>query len=213
MKKTLTALSLIMASFTANADVILGGDIEANYWNASATIDGQEVASSAPVITAEASLEHFIPLVPNVKLGTTYMDESELSYQKTDATLYYEILDNDMASFDIGVGVTMLDFKGLKSGGVDLGDVSGTLPSAYVNGEIGIPATPLFVYAKGYVSSDVDTQVVDASIGLQYELGLVVADLEMQAGYRIQNMDLDDFDNTTAKIEMDGFFVGLNLDF
>lgn len=208
-KKTLTAVTLSILSMSASADVILGGDVEVNAWMPTVSVDGSELDSvSNPAITAEASLEHVIPLIPNAKVGTTQLSDGDFDYSKSDAILYYEILDNDLVTFDIGVGATMLDIDS-----PTINDVSGTLPTAYAQGEFGIPATPLFVFAEGYLSGDGDSQIVDASVGVQYEFGLVVADLELQAGYKVQNIDLEDFDNATAEVEMDGFFVGVNLDF
>ncbi len=213
IKKVLATGILLATSLSAHADFILGGDAELNAWMPDIQLDGSDVDSvSSAAITAELSIEHFIPLVPNFKAGGTFLSDDDLSYKKMDAILYYEILDNDLVSFDVGVGATALEFSGQKSD-FNVGDISGTLPTAYIQGEVGIPATPLFAYAKGYASGDGDSTILDASVGLQYSFGLVAFDLELQAGYRVNNIDLDDFDGTTAEVDMSGAFAGVNIDF
>lgn len=213
MKKALSAAVLLTTSLSAQADFILGGDVEVNAWMPTVELDGSEADSiSTPALTAEASLEHVIPIIPNLKGSLTHLSEGDLTYKKMDAILYYEILDNDLVSFDVGVGATSIDFSGQTSD-FNIGDVSGTLPTAYINGEVGIPATPLFVYAKGYLSGDGDTTVMDASAGVQYSFGLIAFDVELQAGYRLQNIDFDDFDGSNSEVDMSGLFAGLNIDF
>lgn len=212
MKKLLSTALLLSVSTFANADFLLGGDVELNAWMPDVQLNGNDVDSISSGITAEASIEHVIPLIPNIKAGLTNVSESDLTYSKFDGILYYEILDNDLVSVDLGLGLSSVEFDGSTSD-FDIGDRSGVLPTAYANAEIGIPATPLFAFIKGNLSSDADSTVIDANIGFKYTFDLVAVELDLQGGYRMQELDLDDFDGATAKVDMNGAYLGLNLDF
>lgn len=213
MKKTLLATTLLTLSMSAKADFLLGGDVEVNAWMPDVTIAEKDADSvSGPAYTAEASFEHLIPLIPNLKVGATTLSDGGLDYSKVDAILYYEILDNDIVSIDVGLGGSKMDISG-QTADWDLGDASGTLATAYANAEVGIPATPLYFYAKALASSDGDTSGMDASAGMKYTLDLALLELDLQVGYRVQNWDLEGFDGTNGDIEISGAYAGVNVDF
>jgi outer membrane protein len=209
MKKSVLTLLLATAGFTAQADVLLGGDVEMNAWQQDYTRDGSGNGDEM-TYTFEASLEHPIPLVPNFKIAQSEVDANTIEYTKQDYTLYYEILDNDLVSFDVGAGVTSL-----QDGKLDALTFEGYIPHLYAAAELGIPATPLFLFAKGTGVSYSDNQMMDLSAGVQYSIGLGLVDIELQAGYRTQSFDLDGFDDlaTDIDLEADGIFAGVNLDF
>lgn len=207
MKKSVLALLLATAGFTAHADMLLGGDIEVNAWQQDYSYNGNSDGDEM-TYTLEASLEHPIPLVPNVKFAQSEVDGNRLKYTKQDYTLYYELLDNDLVSLDAGAGLTRL-----KDGKVDALAFDGYVPHLYAAAELGIPATPLFLFAKGSGVSYSDHQMMDMSVGVQYSLGLGLVDVELQAGYRTQTFDLEGFDGLNIDSEADGVFAGVNLDF
>ncbi len=207
MKKTALSLLLAATAFSSHADMLLGGDVEMNLWQQNYEYNQQDNGDEM-TYTIEASLEHPIPLVPNVKIAQSAVDADNFEYTKQDFTLYYEILDNDLVSVDVGAGISRLvDAK------VNSTDFEGYLPHVYGAAEIGIPATPLFLFAKGWVASfDGDTGS-DLQGGVQYSFGMGLFDIELQGGYRIQKFDLNDFDHVDLDSQAQGVFVGVNLDF
>jgi len=215
----LLILPLLSLSVAAQADVFLGVDAELNYWKPSVTVGKSSKLDENEALFGDISFEHFVPFVPNIKIGRTVLDASfgvggeyTVRYEKTDTNLYYEILDNDTISVDLGLGFSYLDYKTLHMDN-SLGSISGTIPHVYGAVEVGIPLTPLFVYSKGTLSNLNDNTVIDATIGVQYEIELTVIDIELQSGYRIQKFDMDDFDNSSLDLKIDGFFAGVNIDF
>ncbi|MGF1759344.1 TIGR04219 family outer membrane beta-barrel protein [Photobacterium sagamiensis] len=213
MKKTMLAAMLSAAPFMASADVMLGADVEVNMWQQTHNFAGSEVDGDDYSYTFEASLEHFIPLIPNFKIGQSEVDNDDYAYTKRDYTLYYEFLDNDLVSLDAGVGIT--EFSDGKIIGVSLEKFSGFIPHLYAGAEVGIPGTPLFVFAKGNGIAYSDNHMIDASVGIQYAIGLYAFDLELQAGYRVHQLDLVGFDDLTTDLDAktDGLFAGVNFDF
>ena len=181
-------------------------------------------------------LEHPVPLLPNVRLGYTNIDEdangrlnktvvygnttflaneavsSQIELKQTVITLYYELLDN-VVSLDLGLAGEYINSKARISGeisGTQNASVSGWVPLAYVGGGFDLPLTGLGVNADGSFVKYQGSNFYDYSIQLTYttpwKLGL-------DAGYRKIKMNLDDFDNSFANVQFDGPYAGVNLHF
>ena len=210
MKHTRLYLPLMLALpvFSVNADMLLGGDIEVNAWSQDYERDGQSNGDDVSY-SFEASIEHPIPLIPNIKFAQSSVDANTFKYTKQDLTLYYELLDNDLISLDVGAGVTYLS-----DGELDSQSFEGYVPHVYAATEIGIPGTPLFIFGKGSGVSYSDYEMFDASAGIQYSIGMGVFDLELQVGYRTQSFNLESFDDLPATLdaEASGYYAGVNID-
>ena len=220
MKKTLIACLIASTSFTASADFLLGGDIEVNAWQQNQTFKGNGTTQEDDTIayTFEASLEHFVPLIPNPKISRSSVDGDFYEYIKTDFTLYYEFLDNDLISVDAGIGLTQLAEGSVtisESGLTTTQDFEGVIPHLYAAAEVGIPLTPLFFFAKGTGISYADNEMMDASIGVKFSIPLVLVNVEFQGGYRAQTFNLVGYDslNIDLDAETSGLFAGVNIDF
>ena len=222
MKKTLLACLISSISFTASADFLLGGDIEANVWQQNQIYRGNgfDQEDDNRGYTFEASLEHFIPLVPNGKFAQSSVEGDFYEYTKQDFTLYYELLDLDLVSVDAGIGITKLSNGQVKGVNGVWTETSGIVPYLYAALEVGIPFTPLFVYAKGNTFAYDGSRMLDLSIGIQYEIPLTLFDLELQIGYRQQEFELTSLEVFSLNVqtidlqsETDGVFAGVNIDF
>ena len=221
MKKTLLVCLLSSTAFSVSADVLLGGDVEFNAWQQEQTFRGNASNQEDEAIsyTFEASFEHFIPFVPNPKISHSTVDGDYFKYTKVDATLYYEFLDNEIISVDAGIGVTQLTEGSINlntTTNTTLGwkDFEGVIPHLYAAVEVGIPATPLYVFAKGTGISYEDNDMLDASVGIKVSIPVGPIDLDLQAGYRSQTFNLVGFDNLTTDVdaETSGAFAGINID-
>ena len=120
-------------------------------------------------------LEHPIPLLPNIRLSKTNLSTtgsgtvtsgvtyggiyypvstavtSELTLNQTDAALYYEILDNDLVGFDLGINLKNIKGKASVSGspGTASADINVTILMLYAGLQIGLPLTGLSIGADG----------------------------------------------------------------
>ncbi|RUO80651.1 hypothetical protein CWI84_03430 [Idiomarina tyrosinivorans] len=183
------------------------------------------------------ALEHPIPLLPNLKIrqsvqkstgsttltsnftydGRTYLAGStigaDLDFSHTDFTLYYEILDNDVVSFDIGVSgqkydgyATVIDQNGNRN---ELA-FNGVIPTGYLAAQIGIPGTGFNFYGEGYLLSIDDSSLRDIDAGIEYRfIENVAADVSLQVGYRTMKVELDDLDGLYSDISFKGPYIGL----
>lgn len=175
-------------------------------------------------------LEHPIPLIPNIKYintklassgsgnvtasftfnGTPYATNAsvttDLDLDQTDTILYYEILDNDLVSLDLGL--TAKSISGKATVNTDSTSFSATVPMLYAAVEIGLPAGFALaadistISAAGNTLSDVTTKITYTS---DYLFGV-------EAGIRSQTYDID-VDEVKAKMKFSGLFTGIFLKF
>ncbi|WP_101759166.1 TIGR04219 family outer membrane beta-barrel protein [Oceanicoccus sp. KOV_DT_Chl] len=176
------------------------------------------------------AFEHPIPILPNIRLaqteievdeatqfnraisfeGTSYAvnepitSTSDLSH--TDATLYYEVLDN-WISLDLGLTARVFSegFEVSSNSTSSDFDLDETLPMVYLAVKVELPLTGLYAGANGNFISYDGSSVTDYSINLGYETEL---GLGVEAGFRSFDIDYDD-DDEVADITIDGSYIGL----
>ncbi|GAA03180.1 TIGR04219 family outer membrane beta-barrel protein [Photobacterium leiognathi] len=209
MKKVMLSVAAAVAlvsAVPAQADTLLGVKVGADAWFANAKVDGNKSDDTSG--SYYASIEHFIPLVPNFMVRYNNIDTGNVAFEQSDLTAYYEILDNDLVALDLGVTVS-------KFGSVKLNNddrFSDWQPTLYGNAEIGIPATPLTVFAQANAGNFDGTRLFDGQAGVKYTIGLVAADLNIRGGYRMMDYDFDKAKNT-GDVDLDGWFAGVEVDF
>jgi outer membrane protein len=199
------------------------------------------------------ALEHPIPFIPNAKIAHTSLEtqgmtilDSDITFDNVnflegtiadagfnvsyiDYTLYYELFDNGLFSFDIGL--TGRDFNGdvtvsaaLNTAieGEDPVYISTTgrlstdeiVPMLYASTIIGLPFTGLNVFAEGNFLSIDDHTLYDYQAGLSYELvDNIAIDVNVTLGYRSVKLELEDLSDLYSDLEFQGVFVGAVVHF
>lgn len=243
-----TLASILSTNVQADAlGIYLGGQIWDN--QASGTFgDGSSQVDFNLVDEKQNSFfiafEHPLPLIPNVRIASTSLEtqgsttlntefefEGETFSQDTnvnadfnvsyvDYTLYYELFDNDLVSFDIGL--TGRDFDGdvtvsassganSQSGSVSVTDI---VPMLYARTNVGLPLTGFNLYAQGNFLSIDDHTLYDYEVGVSYELiDNLAIDVNINVGYRAVKLELDDLNDLYTNIEFDGVFLGTTIHF
>lgn len=246
MKKILTTVSLIsmIGITTANAD-FLGFEAGIGYWNAKTTGDFQKGTTSIDLENDlkygnsngtnyyYALFEHPVPLIPNIKIQHTKLDESSngiinrnlnfnnqtfivnsqvtSSYDltQTDFIAYYEILDN-WINLDLGLNIKHLDGKVTLSAPAFNTNVSEDfsiyIPMGYVKAQFDLPFTGLSLESELSYIGYSSNHFYDAKVGLQYETSY---GLGMEAGYREMQLKIDDIDNFYSNITVSGAYLSL----
>jgi len=180
-------------------------------------------------------LEHPVPLLPNVRLQRTELDTSAvkalnaqvefdgevylvgadvtsaLDLSHTDATLYYEVLDN-LVSLDVGLTVRKFD-GGIKlsaAGASSGGDLDDIVPLVYAAARVDLPFTGLYAAVDVNALSSGDASLVDyeASLGMELAMGL-----GLKLGYRNFDLDYEDDPDEKADVQVSGLFLGAFLSF
>ena len=188
------------------------------------------------------AFEHPIPLIPNVKIASTTLDtiggttvntsftfegityqndaklDTTLEASYIDYTLYYEVLDNDLLTFDFGLTARDLDtyikvVEPSTSAASDL-SASGYIPMFYLSTIVGLPFTGFNLFAEGnFVSYDSQT-IYDVQAGVSYELlDNLAVDVDLTLGYRSVKLELNDLDDFYSDLTFDGAFAGVIVHF
>ncbi|GAA0406686.1 TIGR04219 family outer membrane beta-barrel protein [Cocleimonas flava] len=205
-----TVISAFLINGGLNADTLLGADLEVGVWSPSYDAGSfvGSVSGDDQSVFASATIEHPVPLIPNFKLSLSEVNSDAYEYTKIDYTAYYEILDNDAISIDVGLGISQFE------GGKYLSQsFSGATPHAYFDAEVALPFLNTTLYTDIHYLNYDGNQITDAIAGLRYDFNLVAVDLGLKAGYRVQSFDAKDFDDLSFDLKTDGYFVGLHADF
>ncbi len=248
MRKLMVAVgsSLVLVTPLSQADVVgLGASV--SYWKSDVT--GQ-AANKNSVIDVENDLdlesesnssgslylEHPVPVLPNVRLSYTSIQQSgrselstnydvftdvsgsgvevrsELDLDELDLTLYYEVLDN-WANLDLGL--TARDMSGelivretSGSQRVSKTKIDAVIPMGYLAVRFDLPMTGVSLGADGNFISYSGDSIYDANAYGQFEISA----LQLRAGYRQMSIDYEDSDDR-LDIEIGGPFVSAGLAF
>ncbi len=245
MRKLMLAVggSLILVAPLSQADIVgLGASV--SYWDSD--LSG-EAASNNDVVDVENDLnldsdsnanaslylEHPVPLLPNVRLNYTVIEQSgrgelgtsgfvgipgsvevqsDFDLDQLDLTLYYEVLDNWV---NLDLGITARDLSGELivqeiGGGLAANEttVDAVIPMGYLAARFDLPLTGVSVGAEGnFISFDGDS-VHDFNAYGQYEISLI----QLRAGYRQMAIDYED-GNDRLDVEIGGPFVSAGVSF
>lgn len=179
-------------------------------------------------------VEHPVPLIPNLKYvntqlssagsgnvttsfdfnGTTYNTATPLTtslvLDQTDIILYYEILDNSLVSFDIGLTAKKIDGKAYVDDGTtaETATFSATIPMLYAAAEIGLPSG--FTLAGEISSLAIDgNEITDITAKVTYTTDFM---LGLEAGIRTMSIDVD-IDSVKTDMDFSGIFAGVYFKF
>ncbi|WP_025823231.1 TIGR04219 family outer membrane beta-barrel protein [Shewanella marina] len=228
MKKTLLATTLLAAltATSAQASTLIGLKVGGDYWQpdtkGQVSFDGNTGGSYDYDSSAQGSLwvalEHPIPLVPNVMIRETRISEkvnngaenARANLSNTDFIGYYEILDNDLVSLDLGAAYKLMHGSHSATDVIkqDLDD--GTF-MGYADAKVGVPGLGLFGFATVMTGID-ESKVYDYSIGLGWQFEGMALDYRLRAGYRDFNYDANN-SGINADLSSKGYFAGVEIAF
>lgn len=185
------------------------------------------------------NFEHPIPLIPNLRLMHSAIQTQErttvnrdirfgnaqfsadvevhtdMDLSHTDATLYYEILDNWL-SLDVGVTARLFDgYMEVKSefekGRAQL---SGVVPMLYLNGQIDLPFSGWSIGAYGNTISYRGDHITDLAAKVGYDFELVpLLDIGVNVGYRVMSLKTEEIDDLFADAKLSGLYAELQIHF
>ncbi len=220
MKKLLLGALVALLPLTGFTATILGFQAGAGIWSQTPSGTINSTIGSATLTETEKdenyayfSLEHPVPLLPNFKYATTAVTaagsgiNTVFDLDQTDATLYYEILDNAV-SLDIGVTARKID--GIFTTGLvpSSETFSETVPMFYAAAEIALPAGFALVGEINTISSG-DDDITDITAKLTYTTDF---NLGIEVGTRTQSYEVS-IDTVQTDIEFSGLFAGVYFKF
>jgi len=172
--------------------------------------------------------DHPLPLIPNFKIqktnfsdastkastvtfdGNTYNGtvSSSLTLDQIDLIAYYRLLDN-WVNLDLGVNFKVIDGNIKFSNGVIADtnkDFDAVIPMLYAKAKFDMPFTGLSVEADANYIGLNGSKFTDMKAGIVYETSY---GLGVTAGYRMQNVTIDDIDDTNSDMDIKGIYAGL----
>lgn len=250
--KNLLALVLILFSSHAMADA-LGVRITGGIWKTDVSGTIRNSTNLADTVDVQSDLhldggnqtffdvyfEHFIPLIPNIRVGRTTLDmngsgltaktfnykgtpfsgdlATDLKLDHTDITLYWRLLDN-VVNFDLGVNAKIFDsnitIKSNTTAQTVTGDFDGTVPMVYLAAAVDLPLSGLSLGGAGSFISFESDSISDVMFYIRYETDFF---LGVEGGYRSFSIDIDDTndlaDPVRAKVDIDGVYIHAFLHF
>lgn len=236
--------SLMLTPVAAHADMLAGLYAGAQIWNIQSsgsfgTSDDVESFDFDNETKGSiwVALEHPIPLVPNLKLRYNQLDAKgdanisgfnfggfefngnttiDVQLDHYDFILYYEILDNDLISVDVGFNVKYGDFNVAveNSLGHEEEAFKGFIPLGYAAAEIGLPFSGLGVYSEVNWLSVNELSAHDIQLGaFWYLLDNLAIDATVRVGYRSIQFDIEDLSDLYMDAKFEGVYAGLELHF
>lgn len=177
-----------------------------------------------------------ISVTPNAITHTSIIDtdiEDSVNISYLDYTLYFELFNNGLFSFDLGV--TARDFDGAitvteaTTTVSNWQDIYGTPytatkydnsvakintddiePMLYVATNIRLPLTGLSIFGQGDFLLRDERTISDYQVGLSYDLvDSRVMDLTVTLGYRVAKMEFEGVDNLYTELEFKGASLGM----
>lgn len=187
-----------------------------------------------------AMLEHPIPILPNLRVMHSAISATETSTSSqsftiggilfnaevgvltdmdlshTDATLYYELLDN-WVTFDLGITARQMEGYVEVQSEVSQkarSELKGVLPMAYLNLQLDFPGSGWSIGGTANAISYRGDKVADMSarIGYAFELAPMV-DIGINIGYRSLSLQAEEFDDLYADATISGSFAELIVHF
>ncbi len=237
MNKFTAPLVLVLSVMASNVQAdFLGLYVGGGVWNHSPTGTFGTVGDAA--IDAEtdlnyttngdtyfyAAFEHFIPLVPNVRIETASMNhtgvasgvnfngfgplagDSSISLDTSDKIVYWRLLDN-WVNADFGFNFRRLDAEFIVAG--QTVSVSKSVPMLYLAAQIDLPFSGFSVGADINKISISTISYQEMRVRALYEIGTV----GFEAGIRSTSITMTYLGLINADIEFKGAMIGAFLHF
>ena len=203
-KQALAAVIAATISMPSTAD-FLGVYAGLDYASNETSFSNSNGSEDDNNLSGYFAFEHFIPLVPNVKLKYSDLSNSDLNNNDSsamNAILYYEVLDNDLVEIDLGLAYT--DTESFNH--------DASIAQAYGAAKVHVPGVSMHAFAEVIGGSLTDDDALDAQIGLAYTFNpdSYLLNVAVRAGYRVQELE---FDNVAGTQEVDGLFAGVEVHF
>jgi outer membrane protein len=184
-----------------------------------------------------AEFEHPVPVLPNVRLRHSRLDDTSRStitttrqfgpvqfqtnervrssydLEMTDATFYYSPVNNWVA-IDLGITARRINVDVLLESR-DTGDrerAGGSLwlPMGHLGGRVDLPFTGVYAAAEVNAISTGDERMRDARASLGWEM---TSNFGVALGYRELRVEIDDVDDLRADVDFGGPFATATLRF
>jgi outer membrane protein len=173
------------------------------------------------------NFEHALPLVPNLRVARTHIDEesqgrldqtftykgrsfttgqvvlNKVDFSHTDITLYHDFWDMG-GDFDLGLTARWFDGEVDLAGTIESADV--LIPMVYANARIDLPFSGLYLGAQANVGSMSGDSISDAEVKVGWRReDFILPDFSVEVGYRNYTIDVEE--SVNIDLDLTGAFI------
>jgi outer membrane protein len=216
IRKFLTGVPLLILPALAQADFI-GIHVGGGAWNGSfsgdiisdVSLDGDLNIQGDTGSYIYAAFEHPVPLIPNIKIARTTMEDSatgslssNFEFNGTNYVVNETVMTARYFNGDVGL-----------NGNREAIDV--VLPMLYARAKIGLPFTGTYIGGEGNIVSYSGNELADLAVHVGWETeNFIFPEFGVQLGYRRFSLDVSEEDADVAiDARVDGVFVNLTAHF
>jgi len=200
IKKILTAFVTISISMASMADNINGSsepiDVYVGVDFRTMSSDFNETDTNH--LSGYIAFENYIPMVPNLKFKTAFLNGNSDGNSATNTILYYRFYDNGFIEADAGIAYT----------NIKTADDNASIPQTYFSGRFFIPNTQMNIFGEVVQGSLVNDGSSQTEIGVAYRFipRNILLKVAVRAGYYSQTVK---FDNASTDRISEGLFIGV----
>lgn len=212
-----TSLLMIGSAPAWCADSLVDVKVAADMWFPSTKIDNtRRDDAHSPVLNL--ALEHQLPYLPNMSIRYTNLDADYASYDKYDYTFYYNILDRDLMTFDVGIALTQYENSDYQAKDGQKYSFDDLTFNWYAHAEISLPDSNFDIIGQFEFGDNDDVKSSDVIAGVQYVVPLSTGELSFRGGYRVIDLEFTELatsspDNEMSYVFADGWFLGTQFKF
>ena len=194
---TITAISISMSSMANNVngtakpfDIYIGLDFR--------TMSSDFNETDTNHVAGYIAFENYIPMAPNLKFKTAFLNGNSDGNSATNTILYYRFFNNRLFEGDAGIAYT----------NIKTSEDSASIPQTYFSGRFFIPNTQMNVFGEIVQGSLVNDGSSQTELGVAYRFipPKLKLKLAIRAGYYSQTVKFKDA--STDRIS-EGLFIGV----
>ncbi|MGY3570868.1 TIGR04219 family outer membrane beta-barrel protein [Vibrio sp. SCSIO 43135] len=207
------ALGGVMLASSAYAESPYRFSVGAEHWWGSTKVN-EVRKDDASIPSFNASFEHDLPYLPDVSFRYTSVDADYMAFDKYDFTFYYSLIDHDLLHFDAGIALSQFsNSKYVATVGTPNTDTFDELTwNWYGKAAINIDGTNFDIIGQIDFGDSKGLKTTDMVAGGQYRWQLPSGELALKGGYRVIDIESDQFEVDVGGhkpfIFVDGWFVG-----
>jgi len=200
IKKILTAFVTICISMASMADNINGTaepiDVYVGVDFRTMSSDFDEADTNH--LSGYIAFENYIPMVPNLKFKTAFLNGNRDGNSATNTILYYRFYNNRFIEADAGLAYT----------NIKTATDEASIPQTFLSGRFFIPNTQLNIFGELVQGSLVSDGSSQTEMGIAYRFipRNLLLKVAVRAGYYSQTVK---FDNTSTDRISEGIFIGV----
>jgi len=200
MKRLIFGLITVLVSLHSQAETINGTaqPIDVYVGIDFRTMSSEFDDTNSNHLAGYIAFENYMPMVPNLKFKTAFLNGDSEGNSATNTILYYRFYNNGLIEADAGIAYT----------NIKTANDTASIPQTYFSGRFFIPNTKLNVFGEIVQGSLVNDGSSQTELGVSYRFTprYLLLKVAIRGGYYSQTVN---FNNTSTERISEGLFLGV----